>query len=146
MSKKVELAASLFELVLFCAFISISACLSLISSSELLVSGRLLAQTKIVQGLISNSISSAQQQNTRLTLYGSGNLIQLFKNSQILDQHRIPTSIQIKRKGQEHKTSWTEEIYATGSQSPFSLELKNKSASCLISISLRGRVSRKCIQ
>jgi type II secretory pathway pseudopilin PulG len=136
---------SLFELIIASAvFISLTS-VALVTSSKLIATAKLHSQAKATQTLISNAIFSAYKQKSKLTLSISPDAVRMFRNTKLIDQIKAPPSIYYSKVNKVIEDPWIEDIYPTGSQSPFSLQINNKTDACIISVSLRGRVSSKCL-
>lgn len=137
--------STLIELLFIIVFITCLSSAALITSAEINSLASINSQAKIIQNLISNSIFSAYRQNRKQTLSISKFRINVFRNNDLIDQHILKNGIFLSKVNQQITLPWIEDIYPTGSQSPFTLQINNKKHICLITASLRGRVSRKCI-
>lgn len=131
-------------LVVLCLTIGLSLT-AMVKSAELLKITALSSQAKLIQSLISNAIISAYRQNSELSLNIYKDKILLMRAGKIIDQQIVRKNIELSKVNQPISSVWIESIYPGGSQSPFTLQLKSGALSCLITVSLRGRVIRKCL-
>ena len=142
---KCQQGYSLIELIVVLCLIMGLSLTALVKSTEILKLAGISSQSKLIQSLISNAIISAYRQNAEFRLQVTQDRIRLLKGNKLVDQHIIRKNIVLSKASEPATSAWTEAIYPGGSQSPFTLQLTSGIHTCLVTVSLRGRVSRKCL-
>jgi hypothetical protein len=130
----------LIALVIGLAFITLATS----NSADIIRTSTLHSHSKQIEHFLARTLAASVNQKAKLTLYISRHELQVFKNIQLLSKYKTPKGYSLKKQSTQNLDSWIEDIFSSGVQSPFTLVLTKNKDFCLITISLRGRVTTKC--
>ena len=135
---------SCLELILVLAISAILTTAAGMLSVKLINIRILTGQAQQLEMYISRVMSSSTLQHRRLTLSFSRQRLQVFRDVKLISQFVPAKGLILKKHSATDLVSWIEEIYPSGVQNPFTIELIHNKDLCLLTSSLRGRVSSKC--
>lgn len=113
-------------------------------SAQLIKSSRLHAESRELESALFRAIDSASSQRHKLTLYFTASGLSIFHDAFLIDRYSAPKNFELINQASPERTSWLEDVYASGVQSPFTISLSDTTDFCLITVSLRGRIVTKC--
>lgn len=131
---------SLLETLVGVALLAIVASISIPSATAIISSHYLRRERDYLVRTLEKAHLISINRETKTTLELKHDRYELKLNSELVTSHLIHSSYKITRPTVPHSISF----YPSGTTSPETIILKSNSASCFISLSLRGRITSSC--